>query len=123
MPVLYGRKVMAAAENRSDKVNQWMKATTKNVLHNSPDSEHVLSKDRALNAARYEAARAYFKGVQDGFQGTGWKKSWITSQGESCDECLANEDDGPIDVDDIFQSGDSYPLAHLSCGCFVSLSQ
>lgn len=121
MPALYGRKVLNAADKRSGQVNKWMKRTTRRVLKNTPDSEYVLSKQRAIASARYEAARSYFRGVRDGFQGSSWEKSWITSSDDPCPNCEDNEDAGFIDVDDVFPSGDDYPALHLGCGCSIGV--
>lgn len=121
MPALYGREVDKDASKRARKVNKLMRRTTRRRLRSTPDSEHVLSRERAIAAARYEAAKSYFAGVKDAFQGTGWKKEWLTSSEESCIDCQGNEEQGPLDVDEAFQSGDDYPSAHLSCSCMVAL--
>jgi len=121
MPALYGREIASRASKRAAWVNKKMLKTSSKVLKNTPDSEFVLSKDRAIAAAQYETGRSYFKGVKDAFQGTGWGKEWITSEAESCSDCLDNEDMGPIGVDEDFDSGDSYPPSHLNCPCVVSM--
>lgn len=47
-------------------------------------------------------------------------KQWITSA-DACDEiCVPNEEQGPIPIDDLFQSGDARPPAHPNCRCAVS---
>ena len=121
MPALYGRTVDADAKKRARRVGKWMRGTTKRTLKNSPESDFTLSEARALRAAKFEASKAYFQGVADGFKGSGYQKQWITSSDEPCPDCQDNEDQGPIGVDEEFQSGDAYPLAHLSCGCVVGL--
>jgi hypothetical protein len=118
MPVMYGRDIRSAGEARAQKVNKFMRRTSRNVLKNTPDSDYVLSGDRALMAARFEAANSYFQGVQDSFAGVqGWKKRWVTSSAEACPECEENEGQGLIGTDEDFQSGHSYPLAHQNCSC------
>lgn len=123
MPVFYGSRIRNTAENRAKKVNRWMKRTTQRVLTNAPDSAHVLSKERALMAAQYEAGRSYFRGVADGFRGTGFKKRWITSSEDPCPDCQDNEDVGAIGVDEEFPSGDLYPLAHQHCACMIAIAK
>lgn len=123
MPPVYGRKVQEASEQRAKKVNRMMRRTTRRVLRKSPDSSHVLSKDRAVAAARFEAAQAYFQGVKDAFKDTDFEKSWITSAAEPCEDCQGNEEDGPIDVGDVFSSGHEYPAAHLNCACSVLIKK
>lgn len=122
MPATYGKTIYSAAQRRSKKVNEWMNGTTKKTLRHNVDSEYVLSGDRAMAAARYEASIAYNDGLRDALVGSGRKKEWITGAGESCEDCLANEDQGPIDVDEVFDSGDDYPAAHLNCSCFIAVS-
>jgi hypothetical protein len=43
-------------------------------------------------------------------------KAWVTN-GDGCDACTANEDEGPIPIEDTFQSGDYAPTAHPGCDC------
>jgi hypothetical protein len=45
------------------------------------------------------------------------EKSWETESGNPCEVCLANVDDGWIDIDDTFSSGDDAPTAHPGCMC------
>ena len=123
MPSMYGNVIKSAADRRASKVNKWMNGTTKNVLRSNVDSEHVLSRDRALMAMRFEASKAYYDGVRDATVGTGMKKRWITSSEESCQDCQDNEEQGPLDIDAVFASGDDFPAAHQNCNCYVSVSK
>jgi hypothetical protein len=123
MPADYGTVIRGEAEKRAATVNHLMRRTSKRVLKETPDSDFVLSKDRAVMAARFEAGNSYFAGVKDAFRGTNWKKKWITSSAESCEDCEMNEDQGPIGIDDYFQSGDDWPLAHQNCSCFISVTR
>ena len=115
MPALYGRKIAKSAQKRASNVDRFMVGSTKNWLNNTPDSEYVLSSERGLRAARYEANRAYYRGFMDAMSGSGFRKAWNTTSEEPCGECEDNSEQGYIDVDDQFQSGDPYPLAHLNC--------
>lgn len=123
MPVLYGHTIRADAESRATTVGKLMRRTTKHGILHTPDSDYLLSKDRAVSAARYEAGNSYFQGVQDAFKGTDWGKRWITSAAESCEDCLENEADGVLAADDFFSSGHAFPLAHNNCSCFVGMSR
>ena len=124
MPSNYGRDIGAFAEKRAAFVGRSVRRTTRRTLRTVPDSEFVLSRDRALSAARFEAARSYFKGVNDSFRGTtGWGKGWATAEGDSCEECLANEDMGLIAMSDTFASGDVFPPLHLLCNCMVTVEK
>lgn len=119
MPANYGRKITTAAISRGAAINRQMKQTTKRTLKTTPDSIHVLSRERALAAARYEAARGYYKGVSDAFKGTAATKAWVTSSDNPCEECLMAENDDYIGVGEVFSNGLGYPLAHLNCQCFT----
>lgn len=123
MPAAYGKDISTAAAKRAKKVDKWMRRTTRRVLRSTPDSEHVLSSERAIAAAKYEIANSYFAGVKDAYRGTGHGKRWITSSEDPCPDCQDNEDDGVIGVDEAFSSGDPYPSAHLSCGCSIVIER
>lgn len=115
-PALYGRQVMKEAATRADLVAGLMRHTTRVGLKRNPDSDFILSRERAVAAVKFEAARAYYAGIKDGFQDTEYLKEWITSaEGDICEECQANEEDGPIGVGEVFSSGDEFPAAHLNC--------
>lgn len=120
MPALYGRDIRINAEKRAEKVNSLMMRTTRMRYRTKPDSKFTFSEGRAMSAAKYEAARAYYRGVRDGFEGSNFDKRWITTSDGPCVECLDNEDDGYIPVDEQFASGDYYPLSHINCGCFIT---
>jgi hypothetical protein len=124
VPTLYSRTVRRAAEKRSGKVNAWMDDTTRKRLKLTPDSDYVLSPDRALHVARFETGRAYFKGMRDAYKGTStkYRKKWITGEGDSCDDCLLNEDEGRIDIEAEFDSGHWGPPAHLNCPCWLAVT-
>jgi hypothetical protein len=49
------------------------------------------------------------------------RKSWICGGDNPCEYCLANQDDGDIDLDDEFSgTGDLAPPAHVGCFCFIA---
>lgn len=123
MPVGYGKELWAKAGRRADNVNRLMNRTTRRRLIDVPDSDYVLGSDRAVMAARYEASRAYFRGLQDAIGGGNFQKAWITSSEEPCEDCSDNESQGYIGVDRAFQSGDVFPLAHQNCMCAIALKK
>ncbi len=47
------------------------------------------------------------------------KKEWLLGE-HPCDACLANNEQGPIDLDDDFDSGDPAPPAHPNCECAIA---
>ena len=49
-----------------------------------------------------------------------FKKSWIVAPDEKvCQVCMANADQGPIDLDEDFESGDDSPPGHPNCRCVL----
>jgi hypothetical protein len=72
-----------------------------------------------------EIGNANATGTLNGFMaardaGVENEKAWMTSGGDGCcDDCTANEDQGPIPLDEDFQSGDDAPLAHPNCQCVL----
>ena len=47
-------------------------------------------------------------------------KQWNTTSSDTCPDCEANEAQGPIEIDDTFQSGDDCPQAHPGCTCYLT---
>ena len=83
----------------------------------------TFSKERANMIARTELITAHGNGTLEGFKaaksiGVNVKKAWLPDDG-ACDICLDNADDGAIDVDDEFSSGDDCPAAHPNCECSI----
>lgn len=84
-----------------------------------------FSDDRARMIAYTEIGNANATGTLNGFMaardaGVENEKAWMTSGGDGCcDDCTANEDQGPIPLDEDFQSGDDAPLAHPNCQCVL----
>lgn len=59
-----------------------------------------------------------YKGARDDL-GLNIKKEWLLGE-HPCEICIANNEQGAIDLDDAFQSGDDAPPAHPNCECAVS---
>lgn len=82
---------------------------------------HVFGEERAALIANTEIRRAHSYGALDGMRaargaGVVIKKVWLVADAP-CEECEANGDQGPIDLDDEFDSGDDAPPAHPNCMC------
>ena len=84
---------------------------------------YAFSPERAELIAKTEVADANSEAAVEGYRaakdaGVAVKKEWLLG-GDPCDICQANADQGPIDVDDDFESGDDAPTAHPRCECAV----
>ena len=82
---------------------------------------YAFSEDRADLIARTEVASANQQGALEGMRlavahGVKLKKVWIPDA-DACPICLDNADQGPISLDDAFDSGDDAPPAHPNCEC------
>lgn len=84
----------------------------------------LFSDERADLIARTEVSRANSEAALDGYRaarddaGVAVKKSWLLGP-DPCQICEGNADDGDIDLDDDFSSGDDAPPAHPNCECAV----
>lgn len=84
----------------------------------------AFSPERAALIARTEISRANNYGALSGYitardqAGVAVKKSWLPDD-EACPICVDNVDDGIIDLDDEFSSGDLAPPAHPNCECTI----
>lgn len=79
---------------------------------------------RAQTIARTELARAHVEGSLAGYKeaagdGVKMKKAWITAEDHKVDPtiCAVNAKQGPIPLDEKFQSGDDGPPGHPNCRC------
>lgn len=89
------------------------------------ESAAAFSAERAALIAHTEiaivnsmASLMSYKGARDDL-GLNIKKEWLLGE-NPCDICIANNDQGAIDLDEAFQSGDDAPPAHPNCECAVS---
>jgi SPP1 gp7 family putative phage head morphogenesis protein len=80
-----------------------------------------FSASRADMIARTEIIRSHAQGQMAAMRESGVveQKAWSTAGEEVCDECQDNEDEGAIDLEDDFPSGDDAPPAHPGCRCAV----
>lgn len=80
-----------------------------------------FSDTRAEMIAQTEANDAYNEGRSALAEEADMdEKSWETESGDPCEDCLGNEGDGWIDIDDTFSSGDDAPTAHPRCQCTLN---
>lgn len=83
-----------------------------------------FSADRAALIAHTEVARANSTASLDSYRaarddlGIATKKAWLLGP-EPCEICQSNADDGEINIDDDFSSGDDAPPAHPNCECVL----
>lgn len=101
---------------------KWGKEEIKRQIM-AADTE-AFSDQRAETIARTEIRRANSQGALEGYKGAksvgvAVKKAWSTAGDEAVDEeiCAPNEEQGPIDLDDDFESGDDSPPGHPNCRC------
>jgi hypothetical protein len=89
------------------------------------EESFAFSADRASLIARTEVARANSTAALEGYIGardqTGLmvKKEWLLGP-NPCPICEENADEGAIDLEDEFPSGDDAPPAHPECECALS---
>jgi SPP1 gp7 family putative phage head morphogenesis protein len=85
---------------------------------------YAFSRRRADLIARTEITMANQNGVLAGMHyskenGVHIRKLW-SLDAVACPVCQANGDDGAIDLDEMFESGDQAPPAHPNCRCSLS---
>jgi len=88
-------------------------------------ASQAFSPERAELIAHTEVADANSNGVLEGFKlaaehGIGLMKTWEITDDDCCEDCQGNADQGPIPLDDDFQSGDDCPTAHPNCRCVLN---
>lgn len=84
------------------------------------EESSVFSEARADMIARTELQAAHQNGNLIGWRDSGVveKKRWILADSHpQDDECNDNAEQGEIDIDDVFSSGDDAPPAHPNCLC------
>lgn len=85
------------------------------------ETAYAFSEDRARLIAMTEIARANSEGSLESYRaardaGVDIKKAWFNLE-DSCEICAANAAQGPIDLDEPFQSGDMTTPGHPACRC------
>lgn len=84
------------------------------------DTVASFSDVRAGMIAQTEVNDAYNYGRHQVAIAAGMDEKAWDPDGEACDLCLGNVDDGWIPIDDTFSSGDDAPTAHPNCDCSIS---
>lgn len=84
----------------------------------------AFSEKRSALIAHTEVRDANERGVLEGLRGArsagvSLKKEWLLGP-NPCPICQDNADEGPIDLDDDFPSGDDAPTAHPNCECALT---
>jgi SPP1 gp7 family putative phage head morphogenesis protein len=105
---------------RTDVADALANGWTNAELASKLEQNYAFSPERAMTIARTETIRASNTGTLIGFKESGvvLKKEWSTAQDDLVSEdCTENEDEGPIDLDAAFSSGDDAPPAHPNCRC------
>lgn len=93
-----------------------------NKLADEISDSAAFSDYRAMMIARTELIDANNQGNLDAYRDSGVvrMKEWKTAGDDLVSEgCQENEDEGPIDIDDTFPSGDDAPPAHPNCRCVL----
>lgn len=82
----------------------------------------VLARARALTIAVTEYARVASGATREAYRAAGVTgKQWNTVDDDLvCAICAANEEQGPIPIDEEFESGDQNAPAHPKCRCNLS---
>lgn len=118
-------RIKRESRARAKQSAEWMAQSTGTAL----DIIAAMSKVRALSVGRAEDAAvnelslAFFGGTR-----YGWgldkraRKVWhLSSWHDQDDMCDDNADEGPIGINEVFQSGHFIPPAHIRCECELGL--
>ena len=87
------------------------------------EEAYAFSSERAGLIAMTEIAQANSEGALDGYReaagiGVKVRKSWLMLE-DACAICQENADDGPIELEEEFSSGDMTPPGHPNCRCVL----
>jgi len=87
------------------------------------EDAYAFSPERADIIAMTEIAQANSEGALDGYReaagiGVNVRKSWLMLE-DACPVCQENADEGPIDLEEEFSSGDMTPPGHPNCRCVL----
>lgn len=96
---------------------------TTDELSKALSDEYAFSPDRADTIAMTEERTALHAGAIQGWRESGQVvgKTWLLSNDEGvCDICESNAEQGTIDLDEDFESGDDTAPAHPNCRCDVA---
>lgn len=107
-------------------INDAMKeGTDVNDLAQEIEDSTAFSEERAMMIARTETIIANNAGAMVGYRaarddlGLTVLKEWLNGEG-ACPICEANAAQGPIDLEEMFDSDDDAPPAHPNCRCAIA---
>lgn len=94
-------------------------ATIDELANIIADEFEGISETRAFMIANTEANQAMSSAQQAFLVENGVPtKQWVGAGPNTCSICQGNEDQGPIPVNDDFDSGDPHPPGHPGCECY-----
>ena len=117
-----GGRIPLAAQPRIERYLNQRLDYMKNSFKTLNDPMKDKSDERADFIGDFEqrCAKWFGKtlGYDKGLRHRKIKKMWVVGGDNPCDDCQENEDEGPIDANDVFPSG-AYSVAdsHPSCEC------
>lgn len=82
-----------------------------------------FSDSRAAMIAQTEVNDAYNSGRMATAIAAGFDQKAWDPDGEACEICLGNVDEGWIGIDEEFSSGDMAPTAHPNCDCSIDFQK
>lgn len=92
--------------------------TNAEIAQQIHDQMPEITKVRANMITNTETTNATQEATQQTYKEQGvTRKIWVLSE-DIGDECGVNADQGPIPIDDEFDSGDMHPPAHVNCRCY-----
>lgn len=83
----------------------------------SPERADLIAKTEIARVNSDAALETYAAAREAGVQ---IKKKWIVAAKDVCDDCTLNAKQGPIDLDEAFQSGEKAPPEHPHCRCAIA---
>lgn len=115
-----GTELGTTARSRFDSyIAQRMKYVKNSFkLLDNPKTDKSDERAQFIGLTETRDAQAFGTTLGWAHSGKSVQKQWETN-GDCCDACSDNEDDGPIDVDELFSSGDYAPGAHPGCDCDI----
>jgi hypothetical protein len=109
------RDAVADAWDQGGSYNQIVKAIQ--------DTFADFSDKRAGTIAQTEVNDAYNRGRIYTAAAAGFDQKAWDPDGEACEICMANVDEGWIGIDEEFSSGDLAPTAHPNCDCSIDFQK
>jgi hypothetical protein len=111
---VYGDELDSDTENA---INEFVGTRIKQLKRSfrQLDNDQIKRQPELIDTTETDAAKWFGQTKGHEAKGDGAYKMWTAL--DPCEECAANEDEGPIPVGEEFQSGDYAPPAHPNCTC------